>query len=63
VAGKKKRGRAGDDPEVKFRCSAEFKAWLEGFAHRERDSVSSLIDKALAAYARSRGEGEPPPRN
>jgi hypothetical protein len=46
---------------VQVRGSAEWKAWVERLAARDRASVADLTDRALAAYARQIGFAEEPP--
>jgi hypothetical protein len=62
--------RATRDPdtwEVKpiaaqLRGSAQWKAWVEGLARAQRQSVAGVIDTALARLAREIDYREPPPR-
>ena len=42
------------------RMTREYSDWLDRLADRERMSVSTLIDRAVTAYARETGF-EPPP--
>lgn len=47
---------------IAFRVYQDYDKWIQEFADRERASVATLIDQALAAYARERGHTEPPKR-
>lgn len=40
---------------VNLRGSDEFKAWLQGLAAYDRQSVSGLVERALVHYGRSIG--------
>jgi hypothetical protein len=42
--------------------SIQWKAWVEGLAKAQRQSVAGVIDTALARLAREIGYREPPPR-
>lgn len=46
---------------VQVRGSAEWKAWVEKLAAFDRGTVADVADRAMAAYARMIGFGEPPP--
>jgi hypothetical protein len=63
----KKATRDPDTWEVKpiaaqLRGSAQWKAWVEGLAKAQRQSVAGVIDTALARLAREIDYHEPPPR-
>ena len=45
-----------------IRMTREYADWLERLASSERMSVSTLIDRAIADYARRAGFQEPPER-
>jgi len=66
--GEKPRGAAKKDAKgrpyraIAFRVYQDYDKWIQEFAERERASVATLIDQALAAYARERGYSEPPKR-
>jgi hypothetical protein len=45
-----------------IRGTPEWKTWLEDLAKANRQSVSGMIDLALADYARTRGFKPPPER-
>ncbi len=47
---------------AQVRGSAEWKEWLEGIAKANRQSVSGLLDTALARYAKEMGYPDPPER-
>ncbi len=40
---------------VNLRGSEEFKAWLQGLAAFDRQSVSGLVERSLVAYGRAIG--------
>ncbi|HWE35644.1 MAG TPA: hypothetical protein VG406_03665 [Isosphaeraceae bacterium] len=62
----KKMGRPKvPDPRrsiASFRGSTAFAEWFEDLVRRERVSAASLIERALAEYARKIGHPEPPGR-
>lgn len=45
---------------VAIRGSAEFKDWLERYAHHNRSTVAQVVERALADRA-ARDEFDPPP--
>jgi hypothetical protein len=47
---------------VQMRGSAEWKAWVEGLADRERDTVAKLVERVLTRFAKETGYSEPPRR-
>lgn len=44
------------------RMDGQYLEWIQAFADRERASIATLIDQAIASYARERGYSEPPKR-
>ena len=48
--------------QVHVMCTAEFKAWLEGFAGEDVRSVSDQIWVALDELAKKQGHRRPPKR-
>jgi hypothetical protein len=72
LAKAKKKGEVQKTEPVQFgkkqpvvftiRGSAEWKAWVERLSDRNRQSVSGLIDTALAKFAREIGFEDPPER-
>jgi hypothetical protein len=63
---KKKNPKAADvGPEMLakgVRMTREYSDWLDRLAAQERMSVSTLIDRALADYAKQSGFEAPPAR-
>lgn len=57
-----KKKRAPKEMVVAIRGSAEWKAWLDGFAEFARQTRVSLIDVALEEYAVKKGYKVPPRR-
>jgi hypothetical protein len=45
-----------------LRMTEDYAAWLDSLADQERMGVSTLVDRAVAAYAKSVGFKEPPLR-
>jgi hypothetical protein len=66
VMAKKKKPQAADTgPEMLakgVRMTRGYSDWLDRLASQERMSVSTLIDRALAAYAKQAGFESPPER-
>jgi hypothetical protein len=44
------------------RMTAEYSAWLEELALRERIGIASLVDRSLAFYAKHVGFAKEPPK-
>jgi predicted DNA-binding ribbon-helix-helix protein len=62
-AKKKQSQSAGPEMLAKgIRMTREYSDWLDRLADRERMSVSTLIDRAVTAYARETGFEAPPMR-
>ena len=51
----------GKPMAVQIRGSSEWKEWVERVAKFDRSTVSDIVDRAIAAYARSIGFVEVPP--
>jgi hypothetical protein len=49
-------------PALTLKGTPEWKAWVERASEHCRDTVSGLVDKAVAEYVKARGFEEPPPR-
>lgn len=47
---------------VAIRGSAEFKDWLERYAHHNRSTVAQVVERALAVLSSRDGFEQPPPR-
>lgn len=68
MAKKKKPGEAAKEWTskplvIQMRGSLEWKQWLEELAEFDRSTVSDIIDRAIAAHARTIGFPKaPPPR-
>jgi hypothetical protein len=66
VAKKRVKGRPKvsepKTPIASFRGSKAFALWFEGLVEHCRFPASSVIEKALIAYAKSEGFDEEPPR-
>jgi hypothetical protein len=59
----KKKTPAGPEMLAKgVRMTREYSDWLDRLAGHERMSVSTLIDRAVAAYAQQTGFDPPPGR-
>jgi hypothetical protein len=61
----KAKKKPGTGPEMLakgVRMTREYSDWLERLASKERMSVSTLIDRALADYAERAGFEAPPER-
>jgi hypothetical protein len=55
------------DPErkpmvVQIRGSAEWKAWAEGLAEKDGDTLAKLVERALRKWAKDAGYPDPPKR-
>lgn len=48
---------------IGLRVSGDYAAWIEEFASSERMSVATLIDRAVAAYAKQTAFRSPPERS
>jgi hypothetical protein len=60
---KKKRPATGPEMLAKgVRMTREYSDWLDRLASKERMSVSTLIDRAVAEYANRIGFEAPPER-
>ena len=47
---------------VQIRGSEEWKAWAEGLAEKEGDTVAKMVERTLRKYAREIGYPDPPRR-
>lgn len=47
---------------VQVRGSEQWKAWAEGLADREGDTLAKLVERTLRKYAREIGYPDPPKR-
>lgn len=58
------KGKTNPDAMVTraLKMRQEYASWLERFADRERVTLASLIDRALAAHARDTGFDPAPER-
>jgi hypothetical protein len=64
MARPKAKGKGKPEPGPKtigVRASAEYAAWVDRLAARNRTTVAGLVDQALARFAREIGFEEPPP--
>lgn len=47
---------------VQIRGSEEWKAWVEGLADREGDTVAKMVERTLRRFAKESGYPDPPKR-
>jgi hypothetical protein len=63
----KPKARKSESPKpaktIGFRVSGAYAEWIEEFASSERMSVATLIDRAVASYAKDNSFREPPERS
>lgn len=68
VAKKTSKRGAKPNPEgprdalIAVKCRSDYKDWFSRFAAKERETPSSLFDKAVVAYAKLKGFEAPPER-